>query len=245
MPGHVLDSTGPIREGSLPLWPFHPFYGEPMIIPSRVWSIFLGSALTLFSITASGQSLGTSGTSGFKSDSVSAHSSATLVDTDFCPLEPGTSYEYKGVMGRVLLQILDIKNGDASYQQIIHSIVPGGPAVIRSRGLFRVTNMGLFEIRLEGPNSGAEETRLRFPVKIGTTWSEPNPNVPGTQFPNKIAALGVTVRVPAGVFKNCVRVDHFNVDGTKAYSSWFAPHIGLVKDGVMGNLIHLTRNSKP
>ncbi|WP_243316706.1 hypothetical protein [Geothrix paludis] len=167
-------------------------------------------------------------------------SAASLTDKDFCPLVRGARYEYKGIMGLVTVEIVEAVTGEATYRQTIQNAIPGGPSVIKSSGVFRVNDTGLTEIQQAGPRPGSQNVRLRFPLKVGTKWLEPNPNLPGQMFLNKVAAVGVTVKVPAGVFKNCVRIDHFGSDGRKNYSSWYAPGVGLVKDGVFGDLLRLS-----
>ena len=75
---------------------------------------------------------------------------------------------------------------------------------------------------------------LKKPVKVGSTWDTTLELGGGRSVPANatIASIDEVVDVPAGTFKDCVKVRIIGTDkgatGREAYR-WFAPSVGLVK----------------
>jgi hypothetical protein len=79
------------------------------------------------------------------------------------------------------------------------------------------------------------EYTLKEPVKAGTSWSATVTSLSGPSVPGEatIESTDEAVDVPAGSFKDCVKVHIVGTakgaTGNEEYE-WFAPSVGLVKD---------------
>jgi hypothetical protein len=84
---------------------------------------------------------------------------------------------------------------------------------------------------------------IRYPIKIGTSWevkarSKLLNNAPGI-LKKTIEAIDDTVTVPAGTFKNCLRIKGEGVIRKEELGNeiivnieeyeWYAPGVGLIK----------------
>lgn len=83
---------------------------------------------------------------------------------------------------------------------------------------------------------------LRYPLVAGRSWDDYSESMfvsgsPKVTGESRIEAIDDVVTVPAGTYKNCVRVRFTTVDGSIPYGSdltinslrWFAPGVGMVK----------------
>jgi len=153
-------------------------------------------------------------------------------------MKAGARYAYKGKMlGRYTVEVLSVTEDEAPAREVQktgNSVVGDlvGDALYR-RGDDGITAFRTITTPL-GRGNEKMEAVLRFPLKVGSSWKD-------DEVTYKVGARGVTVRVPAGEFKNCVRIDGY-MRGKKIdiASRWYAPGVGLVKDGMRGGLVKVT-----
>jgi hypothetical protein len=160
-------------------------------------------------------------------------------DVDYFPLTQGARYEYKGSMGKCVREIVDVEENEAKVRQTVYLNQSTLPGRISSVLVFRCGDDGVTSFQRFDDGAVSEEPVLRYPLKMGSKWVQPNRMLPGKFFTYRVAAKGVTVQVPAGVYKNCIRIDCFGPNGMKngGISTWYAPGVGIVKDKVLGDLV--------
>ena len=163
-------------------------------------------------------------------------------DSDFFPmLKAGTRYDYKnGRLSSFSMEVTSSSDGEFRVRRVLKTAnsVMGN---IVSEGFYRRGKDGITSfMETITPVRGNVflEPILRFPLKVGAKWTDPE-----GEFTYRVAARGLTVKVPAGEFKNCVRINAiYNRDGKRASSLWFAPGVGIVKDDlVWGDLVRITQ----
>jgi hypothetical protein len=154
----------------------------------------------------------------------------------YFPVMKGSRYEYKGI-GSAVVEVTSaylnqghflesLKLADPAAGEIVTDVLYGrSPAGVTAHRTLVRSPLG------EAGTESSEEL-LRFPLKAGSRWTLSNGDV------YVIGATGLTVNVPAGVFKDCVRVDVL-LSGKFTPRRWFAPGVGLVKDALLGELVRV------
>ncbi len=162
---------------------------------------------------------------------------------DYFPLPLGARYEYKGSAIMVLSSVLEVIDASEDGDKVTcNYTIKTGNSTIRNISyniLYRRGQDGVTSFQRSEPSGSILVSPiLRYPLKVGSSWIETFSGQGNVV--HKIAALGVSVNVPAGKFTNCIKVDIYGLDGKKAGSRWFAPGVGLVKDFIKGDLIKLS-----
>ncbi|WP_242334588.1 hypothetical protein [Anaeromyxobacter sp. SG66] len=166
----------------------------------------------------------------------SAPAALAQSDAEFLPMKAGARYEYQGKMGKFTVEVLTATEDEARTREVQKT----GNSVIGDLvgdALYRQGNDGVTAFRAITSPLGRNEKMeavLRFPLKVGSKWKDDENVV------YKVGARGVTVKVPAGEFKNCVRIDIYYRGKKMDASRWYAPGVGLVKDGMRGDLVKVS-----
>jgi len=147
-------------------------------------------------------------------------------DADYFPFLPYARYDYKARDWNMVVVVMNVNDDKATFLQTMNI---DGRQII-TEVVYRKDANGVTSYQQFNDGTVSKRQVLRFPLKVGSKWSEPNEMLPGSVFVHKIVAVGVSVKVPAGEFIDCVRLEHFNSNGSKSGSSWYAPGVGLVKD---------------
>jgi len=150
-------------------------------------------------------------------------------DKDYFPLVAGANYEYSGELGKFYFKILNSKNGRAEYTTLMNGV----SGVVRTAGVLRIEAEGITEEQASGSNGKTNKCiKLKFPLKVGTTWSV---YIFESTIIYKIVSVNETVKVPAGTFKNCIKVV-----ANDLIAAWYAPGVGLVKGDLRGKLVRVS-----
>ncbi|HID94137.1 MAG TPA: hypothetical protein EYP60_08585 [bacterium (Candidatus Stahlbacteria)] len=67
---------------------------------------------------------------------------------------------------------------------------------------------------------------LRKPLKAGTHWIC---DIPDSIWKTEIESVNVTVKVPAGTFRNCLQITRYEENGEVLLRYWLAPNVGLIR----------------
>jgi len=147
-------------------------------------------------------------------------------DKDYFPLTAYSSYEYSGDFGKTFVMIHETRNNITDFTSTFNGIT----GYIYKRGKLMVDSTGIIEESTDGSNNGKMNRfiKLGFPIAVGTTWSVSNF---GNKLIYKIVSINETVKVPAGIFKGCIKVT-----ANGRFHQWYAPNVGLVKSSTLGNL---------
>jgi len=150
-------------------------------------------------------------------------------DADYFPFILYADYVYKASYGELEVYVMHVNVNDEDKAEFLQTVRIDGTYKYTTV-YYRKDNNGIKSSQYFKDGTVSEHMVLKFPLKIGTKWSEPNEMIPGKSFVHKVAAVGEIVIVPAGEFRDCVRIEHFNSNGSRSGSSWYAPGVGLVKD---------------
>ncbi|MBI3912511.1 MAG: hypothetical protein HY320_16440 [Armatimonadetes bacterium] len=159
--------------------------------------------------------------------SVAAPRATRPARADYFPLRKGNTWNYVSAAAHAALPPQEFSTtidavrrstttGTAWYQLTNYQ---GGDHWVRKTGKGRI---------LERP----DHLWYQFEAAPGTSWKmsirEGFPGSDGATL--TLASRSETVRVPAGVFENCIRIDYAHqVVDAGIIAEWFAPGIGLVQ----------------
>ena len=153
----------------------------------------------------------------------------------FFPFYRQAQYQYEGSLGTMARTIGKFTDDSAKMGQWLQ--LKGSNSGVGRNGMYMVGNDGITLLYTDKDKIDPDKI-LGFPIKVGTSWSNPNPMMKGTFFESRITEVGLTVKVPGGIFKNCIKVEIFSSDGSEksGVTKWFAPNFGMVKSSVEGDL---------
>ena len=184
----------------------------------------------------------------------------------YFPLEPGMTWRYdvqSTTMDGTETKKYVIQAGEPRSWQ--GETLPVRVTLARSRLIYRVNEQGVFRVATQRPDAAKptavgenRRTVLRYPLEPGTSWqattetmtlyrtgppqrSEYRIKVP-VNLEYTIEATNDSVKVPAGRFDDCLRVQATGIkrqydasnyigrtDITVEQTDWYAPGVGLVK----------------
>lgn len=166
----------------------------------------------------------------------------------YYPLGEGRTWKYQvsvkkefGTVG-VTLTVVNLASRELKGKKVTPQRVQGqGPAGSYTGFEYIAEDEnGVYSFAVQGPDdvepktTSAPDYSLKKPVKVGNAWDTTLDLGGGRSVPAKaaIASIEEVVDVPAGTFKDCVRVRIVGTvkeaTGHEAYC-WYAPSVGLVK----------------
>jgi hypothetical protein len=174
---------------------------------------------------------------------IAASTVPSVADTAYFPFNAGATYTYEmrknGSRLTTTIHFGKATGTELQFRREIDMHVSSIPLIVHE-GIFRGGDDGLTEFSVAHTFMGNKEKVtpvLRFPLKVGTTWTEEE------KVKVKITKVGATVTVPAGTFKDCVIVTTY-YKGKKMGDRAFAPKVGMVKD-IFGDLIAVSGVALP
>ncbi|HVE12527.1 MAG TPA: hypothetical protein VNI01_03965 [Elusimicrobiota bacterium] len=152
-------------------------------------------------------------------------------EPDFFPLSAGlrldyqlTSTEFAGTESvRVVIESVDAFRDDARARVLLTRSRGGTESQVRY-----AVRRGRREIVSEGGVLGLARREFPLPALVGKTWVEEPDR-------HEIASREASIAVPAGNFKNCLRVNVFLAGGDAGSAiRYYAPGVGYVYEEYSG-----------
>jgi hypothetical protein len=161
-------------------------------------------------------------------------------DREYFPMKKGARYEYHRGPNKHVVQVVDVNDDDAHFRETFSGSSKLGK--MDAEVHVRRRDEGVTVLKNISTSLGRNQKKqavLQFPLVVGAGWRDSET----TEY--RVGARGITVKVPAGVFKDCVRIDAIYMGKPIDASSWYAPGVGLVKDGLLGDLVEITGIRRP
>ncbi|MBI2874529.1 MAG: hypothetical protein HYY09_05540 [Firmicutes bacterium] len=147
--------------------------------------------------------------------------------SDYFPVKPGMQWGFEGWGNEYATYNLEVVRASGEYVQTSED--NGGTVMAR---VYRVTENEVVEVYREGEaydkpdrldRREKEDVILRAPLAVGNKW----PLGTGT---SEIVAVGLELKVPAGTFRDVIKVKRGNPESENLVFDYYAPGVGKIKN---------------
>ncbi len=151
-----------------------------------------------------------------------------FVCPDYFPSAPGLKWVYgdSQTLGRNARQVASIGGQTARGAELSSVFYAGDSVVSRQKKIYRYSGMGFVENQ-----QGRDTLILDYPLEAGKTWTTSGPE---GRLTFRVEKAGLTVKVKAGEFQDCVKVSRRAAGLPSWIYEYYAPWTGKVLTSVAG-----------